>query len=593
MKLKPVGLLKAWLLLLILVTLSHGLAAQQDKATVLKQSLEANQERLKQHKWVETTVISQKGEEKARVQKQCYYGPNGTVKKDPLTAPPGGSQAKAPGKEITAAMDQAAAVVQMYVPPYGRRIQAAKASGYLSVSPTGPDSYRLDVRNYAKSGDVLSIGVDTARNAIVTISVKSYLESEKDTVALDATYAKLQDGLSYPGNIVLNIPGEKIQVVVQNSNYQRVAPAQPAPAAPAPPIGAPAPPAGASAAALDSLTAPIALYPDALIAQILAASVDLAALQEYAGWLKTNAALKGSELQDAAAKQGFAPCYIALTPFPQVIQMMVDKPDWTKQLGQAFQADQDAVLDSIQRLRAKAMALGNLKSTPEQEVVTETAETGEQVIVIQPTNPQVIYVPVYNTQVIYVQQAPPPPPPGVTVGGAMLVFTAAVIIASSHHHYYGGWRGGAVAYHAAWERREEYYEDRRDYADERRDDAQGNQDQRQGDRQSNQDQRQDGRQTTQPAKPSSAQSGQAKPQSGQQAGQQAKPSSAQSGVAQPQSSRQTAAGTSSAGGQSTAQRSGGSGGFSGYQSGGSAKAQSSRGSSSRSRSASSGGGRKR
>ena len=131
-------------------------------------------------------------------------------------------------------------------------------------------------------------------------------------------------------------------------------------------------------------------------------------MQKFAGWLKSNSALKGTELQDAAQKAGFAACYIALAPFPQVIQMLVEKPDWTQQLGAAFTSDQSAVYQSVQRLRAAAMALGNLKTTPQQEVVTETASTGQTVILVQPANPQVVYVPVYNTQVVYVQQAPPP-----------------------------------------------------------------------------------------------------------------------------------------------------------------------------------------
>ncbi len=88
--------------------------------------------------------------------------------------------------------------------------------------------------------------------------------------------------------------------------------------------------------------------------------------------------------------------------------MMVEKPDWTKQLGAAFTSDEQAVYQSIQRLRAAAMALGNLKTTPQQEVVTEASSTGQTIILVQPANPQVVYVPVYNTQVVYVQQAPPP-----------------------------------------------------------------------------------------------------------------------------------------------------------------------------------------
>ena len=108
--------------------------------------------------------------------------------------------------EITEAMKQAAALVHSYVPPDPQRIQATKAAGNLAVVPTGPDSIRLDLRSYAKSGDTLSLGLDTARNAIQTVSVKSYLESEKEPVTLEVTFARLREGLSYPGNVVLSVP---------------------------------------------------------------------------------------------------------------------------------------------------------------------------------------------------------------------------------------------------------------------------------------------------------------------------------------------------------------------------------------------------
>jgi len=597
-----------WFVLPLLAALivPQGLFAQQDKVAALKQSLSANEKLQKQYRWVETTVISLKGEEKSRIQKQCFYGPDGKVQKQQLTAPPqesapGGMKGKIAAKkkeEITATMKQAVALVQSYVPPDPQRIQAVKTAGNLAMNSTGPDSIRLDLRNYVKSGDTLSLGLDTARNAIQTVSVKSYLESEKDAITLEVTFARLREGLSYPGNIVLNVPGEKIQVVVQNSNYQRVTPA---PAAS---------PAGASTAAIDNLLAPIALYPDALIAQILEASKDFAAVQKFAGWMKSNSSLKGTELQDAAQKAGFANCYVALAPFPQVIQMLVEKPDWTKQLGAAFTSDQDAVYMSVQRLRAAAMALGNLKTTPQQEVVTETTTTGQQVIIVQPANPQVVYVPVYNTQVVYVQQAPPPPAPSASssdVAAAALVgFTVGIIIgASSNHYYYGpyAWHGGGAYYHAAYERRENYVDHRQDVYDNRQDNRQDAYDNRQDNVQQNQSQRQSTAQANQTQRQSTAQANQSQRQTtastssggGQataQANQAQRQSTAQASQSQRQSTAQTAssqrAGTSTA----SAQRGGG-GGASSYQSGGAARAQSARGSASRSSSRSGGGARRR
>jgi hypothetical protein len=579
--------------LLVVLIVPQGLFAQQGNIAALKQALAANEKLQKQYRWVETTVISMKGEEKSRTQKQCFYGPDGKVQKQQLTAPP--PQEEAPGglkgkiaakkkEEISAAMKQAVALVQSYVPPDPQRIQAAKAAGKLVIASIGPDSIRVDLRDYLKSGDILSLGVDTAGYVLQTVSVKSWLESKEDEVALEVTFARLRDGLSYPGNIVLNVPGQKVQVVVQNSGYQRVTPAAPAqkPAAgTAKPAAAPAPAKpSASDAALDTLTGPIALYPDALVAQILEASKDLAAVQKFAGWLKTNSALKGTELQDAAQKAGFAAPYIALAPFPQVVQMMVEKPDWTRQLGEAFASDEQAVYQSIQRLRAAAMALGNLKTTPQQEVVTETATTGQTIILVQPANPQVVYVPVYNTQVVYVQPAPPPPPPSASssdVAAAALVgFTVGIIIgASSNHYYYGpyAWHGGGPAYHYAYERREDYVDHRQDLYEDRQDNRQNAYDNRQDNVQQNQSQRQSTAQANQTQRQSTAQAN--------QANRQTTASSASSGGGQAtaqanQANRQSTAGASTASAART-----GAGGASSYQSGGAAKAQSARGSASR------------
>ena len=383
MRCKPGAVWTASLSLLVLLAFPQGTQAQQDKVAALKQSLAANQQLQKQYKWVETTVVSMKGEEKSRTQKQCFYGPDGKVQKQPLSAPPqqaapGGVKGKLVEKkkaEITATMTQAMDLVHQYVPPDPQRIQAAKSAGNLAVTPSGPSAARLDLKNYLKPGDTLSLGLDTAGNALQTVSVKSYLATPADAVSLDVTFARLREGLSYPGNVVLNVPGQQIQVVVQNSNYQRVAPAGAAPAqTKAAPTAAPATaPANAatstaSAAAMDTLTAPIALYPDALIAQILQASTDPAGVQKFSAWLGANASLKGTPLQDAAQAAGFAACYIALAPFGQVVQMLVQKPEWTAQLGKAFVADKSAVFASIQRLRTAAQALGNLKTTEQQAV---------------------------------------------------------------------------------------------------------------------------------------------------------------------------------------------------------------------------------
>ncbi len=187
-------------------------------------------------------------------------------------------------------MQQAADLIHQYVPPDPQKIQAVKAAGNLAIVPVGPDSTRVDLKNYLKSGDSLSLGLDTAGNAMQTVSVKSYMESKDDAVTLDVTFAKLRGGLSYPASTVLNVPGEKIQVVVQNSNYEKVTPAGRRP----PPLRRRSRRRRRrSMTAIDSLTAPIALYPDALIAQILQASVDFPGVQKFAGWLKAQRVAQG------------------------------------------------------------------------------------------------------------------------------------------------------------------------------------------------------------------------------------------------------------------------------------------------------------
>ena len=165
---------------------------------------------------------------------------------------------------------------------------------------------------------------------------------------------------------------------------------------------------------IDQLVAPIALYPDQLLAQILMASSYPIEIVQAERWVRdpNNAKLKGDSLAAALEPQTWDPSVKSLVPFPQVLQMMSDKLDWTQRLGDAFLAQQADVMDAVQRLRQQAQAAGTLKSTEQQTVTTEGPA-----IVIQPANPQVVYVPVYNPTVVYgtwpYPAYPPPyyPPP--------------------------------------------------------------------------------------------------------------------------------------------------------------------------------------
>ena len=204
---------------------------------------------------------------------------------------------------------------------------------------------------------------------------------------------------------------------------------------------------------LDKLLAPVALYPDALLMQVLAASVDTQEVLDGGNWLLQNKSLQGDQLDATAKAAGFGPAMMALFHFPQVVDMMCSEIDWTRQLGQAFTASQSAVLDSVQRLRLQAKQAGNLQTTPQQTVVTQQAGT-QQVIVIQPTNPQVIYVPQYNPVQVYVPPAPAPQSSGVStetaVVGALIAFGVGMAVGSmfsSNNYYYPHWGyGGGVYY---------------------------------------------------------------------------------------------------------------------------------------------------
>jgi hypothetical protein len=180
---------------------------------------------------------------------------------------------------------------------------------------------------------------------------------------------------------------------------------------------------------LDQLLAPIALYPDSLLAQILMASTYPLEVVQAGKWTKANQNLKGDALAAALEKQNWDPSVKSLVNFPQVLDMMNEKLDWTQKLGDTFLAQQKEVMDTVQKLRAKAKEQGNLKSSEEQKVVVEK-ET--QTIIIESENPQVVYVPTYNPTVVYGTWWYPayPPyyyyPPGYAAGAAFISFGVGV-----------------------------------------------------------------------------------------------------------------------------------------------------------------------
>jgi len=196
---------------------------------------------------------------------------------------------------------------------------------------------------------------------------------------------------------------------------------------------------------LDQLLAPVALYPDKVLSEILMASTYPLEVVQAERWLKQNKGLKGDSLKAALKKQPWDNSVKALTSFPEVLFMMSDKLDWTQKLGDAFLAQQKDVMNTVQKLRSKAAAAGNLKSMKEQTVKKEG-----DAIVVQPADPQVIYVPTYDPVIVYGPWWYPAYPPYVVYayppGTAYVTFTMGVVVTSAWYGWgpYPYWHGGAI-----------------------------------------------------------------------------------------------------------------------------------------------------
>jgi len=160
---------------------------------------------------------------------------------------------------------------------------------------------------------------------------------------------------------------------------------------------------------LDSLVAPIALYPDPMLAQVLAASTYPLEIIQLQQWLENNKSLKDKALADAVGKQPWDPSVQALAALPEVVKRLANDIQWTTDLGNAFLAQQSDVMDAVQRMRKKAQDKGNLKTTEQQKVETKVIEN-KSVIVVEQASPQVVYVPSYDPVVVYGAPVYPYPP---------------------------------------------------------------------------------------------------------------------------------------------------------------------------------------
>lgn len=185
---------------------------------------------------------------------------------------------------------------------------------------------------------------------------------------------------------------------------------------------------------MDQMLAPVALYPDSLLAQVLIAATYPDQVAEANDWVKQNKGLSGDQLNDALDQKNWDLSVKALVPFPQMLDMMVKESDWTQKLGEAFLAQQANVIDSIQKLRKTANAAGSLKSTPEQ-----TVDVKGESVEIESTDPEVVNVPSYDPEVVYGAWWWPDYPPYVIIP---FVFAAAVAVGPFWSWGWGYWDWG-------------------------------------------------------------------------------------------------------------------------------------------------------
>jgi hypothetical protein len=215
-------------------------AGKADAVAALKQSLQQGLAKARNYEWVETTIISLKGEEKARKQNRCYYGADGKVQKVPIEQPaaPQKEQAGRAGRrgggalkekvvenkkdEMQEYMKSAAALIHSYVPPKPEQIQAAKDAGRVKATPQAGGAVSVAISDYLQPGDALTIGLDPAAGKLLAVAVNTYLEKKEDTVTLDVKMNTLADGALYAAETKLDAKAKNITVVIQNTGHRPV-----------------------------------------------------------------------------------------------------------------------------------------------------------------------------------------------------------------------------------------------------------------------------------------------------------------------------------------------------------------------------------
>lgn len=223
--------------LIALFIASYGVVSAQtqqpsvsDRVAAIKTELATSQAVLKDYEWIETTVVSLKGDEKSRTQQRCYYGAEGGIQKVEVSETPEpegkrglrGRIAENKKEELTDYMKNTISLVKTYMPPDPVKIQLAKDAGKVTIEILEPGKRaRLNFADYEKAGDRLGIEVDLEKDRLQGISVSTYVDDPKEHVLLDAQMGHLNDGTSYVSGVSLFASAKSINVTVQNSGYRK------------------------------------------------------------------------------------------------------------------------------------------------------------------------------------------------------------------------------------------------------------------------------------------------------------------------------------------------------------------------------------
>jgi hypothetical protein len=213
-------------------------ASPEQRVAAVKQNLAESQKRIRQYEWIETTIVSLKGEEKARKQQRAHYGADGKLQKVPVGNEPPPQEQQAGGRrggrlkqkivekkkdEMQDYMERASNLIHMYVPPSPERIQSAKDGGKMTIRPGTQGRVTLEFTDYLMAGDRLGIDVDAAANRLLGLNVASYLDKPEDKVTLNVRMGSLSDSTGFTEQTTLEAAAQHIRVVIQNSGHRPVA----------------------------------------------------------------------------------------------------------------------------------------------------------------------------------------------------------------------------------------------------------------------------------------------------------------------------------------------------------------------------------